>query len=57
MIKKSVATKSKQSDVIITPGILPKKLNRIMVLGGGFGASFTAPGEILLLCPDRENKN
>jgi len=38
MIKKSGATKSKQSDVIMTPGILPSGLNRIMVLGGGFGA-------------------
>ncbi len=38
MIKKFVSTKSKQSDLIMTSGILPKKSNRIMVLGGGFGA-------------------
>lgn len=38
IINRSVSTKSKQSDIIMKPGVLPKKLNRIMVLGGGFGA-------------------
>ena len=38
LMAKSESTKSKQNDIIMTPGVLPKKLNRIMVIGGGFGA-------------------
>ena len=38
MVNQSLSTKPKQSNIIMTPGISPSGLNRIMVLGGGFGA-------------------
>ena len=38
MVKNPSTDESKQTEIIITSGTLPKGLNRIMVLCGGFGA-------------------
>jgi len=38
MVKNIPSNKNKESKIIMTPGISPSRLNRIIVLGSGFGA-------------------